>query len=382
MRFPSIVASLLLVGALHASAAGSVWHYASFVDPIIGTTMRDPMYEAADNDLVIYQAFLKLAGGNQTGGEVIWRSVSRSGDVGVWNSEDLVLHLNWPSDFDVQRQFWKATIPTTSVDPTDIIQYYIKVTFNSPGDETAYLYGSDSYSGSETTEAYAQLDPYSLRNRPGWIYHANNRIIVGDDIQLRVKTGYIGPDNDPATRWADAGAIYYTTDGSDPVGYFGTAYGPTTSAVPLVFDGTEGDDSGNGNAAWWRATLPGVLGGLPPGAEVKYKVSLWNWATLEEKLGDHGAGEGFQTFVYQVTGMEAEFRITAIRRVDGDVEVDVGTVAGQFYQLDWSGAPAGEVWTPTGPLVEAGGPSTTLEDSGGAGFGRRFYRVRIVADPP
>ena len=50
-----------------------------------------------------------------------------------------------------------------------------------------------------------------------------------------MKTGYIGPDNSPASRWATEGAVYYTTDGSTPSGSFGVASGNSTA---VAFTGT------------------------------------------------------------------------------------------------------------------------------------------------
>jgi len=299
LKLRLVLAALAVPGVLYAGP-GLVWHFPTTQEGPLGTAMRDPIFEAADSDLTIYQAFFKnkSAGGNQTGGQLIWRSTPRGGSPSAWSSVPLGFHLNHPSDFDVVTQYWTATLPSTSIGVTDVIEYYLEVAFSGGSPETTYIHGADSNSIRTTVEANAQADPYSIRNRPGWIYHANNRTIAGDDIQVRVKTGYIGPNNDPATRWADEGAVYYTTDGNNPSGVFGIPTG-TSSAVPLVFDGTEGDNSGNGNAVWWRATLPGVLDGLPIGGEVKYEIALWNSAGDEQKHADHVAGTDHATFIYQ-----------------------------------------------------------------------------------
>ena len=311
---------LTLVVRLGA-APGVVWHEPAHAHPDLGgPTMRDPLYEAADNDLTLYQGFFKDGGanGNQTGGELVYRVVPRGGSPGVWTSVAL--------DFDADvgtNQFWKATLPSTGLAATDVIEYYIKVEFVGAEPETTYLHGGDLINAftAGTDEAAAQASPYSIRNRPGWIYHAANRSPAGDDLQVRVKTGYIGPDNDSATRWANAGAVYYTTDGTDPEGALGVAAG-TAGAVAMAFDGTDADNSGNGNAAWWRATLPGVLDGLLLGEQVRYKIGLWHTDTLEEKFADHVAGEDDAVFVFQngqagepdltVNGVNANYTTTKL----------------------------------------------------------------------
>lgn len=282
------------------AAPGNVWHIASGIESKIGTTMRTPLYEIKAADTTIYQGFYKNngAGGDQNGGTLFYRTVPRGGAPGAWQPVPLGFHLNHPNNSNVQDQFWKAVIPTTGIAATDVIEYYIRVTFSGASPETTYLFGSDGASQTTTSESAAQASPFSIRNRPGWIYHANNRSIAGNDIHVRAKTGYIGPDNSPDSRWANAGAVYFTTDGSTPAGSLGSASGNST-AVAMVFDGTEGDSSGNGNAAVWRGTIAGVLNGLPVGAQVKYRIGLWNTATNDEKFADHVAGTDNAVFVYQ-----------------------------------------------------------------------------------
>lgn len=305
------------------AAPGIVWHEPAYAHPDLGgPTMRDPLYEAADNDLTIYQGFYKDGGtnGNQTGGTLYYRTSPNGGSPTAWSSIALAPHADVGDS-----QYWKATLPSASMAATDVIEYYVEVTFDGVSGskpETSYIYGGDLKDNFSTTtvEATAQANPYSIRNRPGWIFHADNRTIAGDDIQVRLKTGYIGPVNDPATLWASNGAIYYTTDGSEPVGSLGTALG-TSSVATLSFDGIEGDASGNGNAAYWQGTMTGVLNGLALGSEVKYKLSLWNSANDEEKFADHATG-GENTFIYQngvigepsltINGLNANYTTTKL----------------------------------------------------------------------
>lgn len=287
------------------SQVANVWHIPAGNESQIGNvTMRNPLYEITAGNMTVYQGFNKNngAGGDQNAsGLVYYRVTPRGGSPGAWTSVSLGFHSNWPSDQNVTNQYWKAELPSTTWNPTDVVEYYFKVTFSGASPETTYIHGGDQTGKQFTTtsESAAQAAPFSIRNRPGWIYHNNNRTIAGNDIQVRLKTGYIGPDNDPATLWATNGAVYFTTDGTEPTGSLGIASGNSTQVAALVFDGIEGDASGNGNAAYWRGTLTGALDGLPLGGQVKYRIGLWNTATNEEKFADHVAGTNNNTFTYQ-----------------------------------------------------------------------------------
>ncbi|MGA0367904.1 MAG: hypothetical protein ACO3N7_00460 [Kiritimatiellia bacterium] len=318
-----------LVGIVY-SELGNVWHLPATTETQISSTMRDPLYEITAVDTLIYQGFFKNggAGGNQTGGTLFYRTLPRGGTAGAWQSVALAFHQDVGNN-----QYWKATLPSVSLDVTDVIEYYLEVTFTDR--ETTYLFGADT-TGSQTTdiEATAQASPFSIRNRPGWIYHGNNRILAGDDLQVRVKTGYIGPDNVPESRWANAGAIYYTTDGTEPAGSLGVASG-TSMAQALEFDGTEGDNSLNGNAVWWRGTVSGLLSTMQLGDTVKYKIGLWNSETNEEKFADHAADLDNQTFSFQngtigepvltINGLSANYTTT---------KLFVDEIAGDSINLD------------------------------------------------
>lgn len=300
--------------------------------------MRSPLYEAADNDLEIYQGFFKNGGvnGNQVGGALIYRSVSRDGVVGAWVSEP----LNFFSDVG-GSQFWRAILPSTEISPTDVIEYYLRVDFEGPQPETTYLYGNDLIGDFSVTldEAEAQGAPYSLRNRPGWIFHAGDVTVTGAGLTLGVKTGYVGPTNDPVSLWSNQGAVYFTNDGSSPVGSLGVASG-TTSVVPLVFDGTQQDDSGNGNAAMFRASLDGVLDGLPLGGEIRYRIGLWNTDTNEEKFADHSAGVDNSEFVY--TNGQLGDPVLTINGLNGNYTTSklfVDEIAGDSIPLEINFAP-------------------------------------------
>jgi hypothetical protein len=272
----------------------NVWHLPATFETQIESTMRDPLYEVKDQDVVIHQGFFKNngEGGNQTGGSVEYRIVPRNGTPGSWQS----VSLGFGSDVDL-NQYWNATIPSTGIDADVVIEYYVVTEFSDRA--TTYIYGPD-IGGSSTTgdEGVAQSNPFSIRNRPGWIFYANNRIVSGNSIQVRLRSGYIGPENDSATRWSTHGAIYFTTDGSEPVGSLGVPSG-TTDVVPLIADGVQPDGSGNGNAIWWQGTMVDVLEGMPFGDQVRYRIGLWHEDTEEEKFADHAAGPDNFVFNFQ-----------------------------------------------------------------------------------
>ena len=280
-----------------------IWHIPGQNSGPLGTTMRSPLYEIADTDMEIFQGFWKANtdGANQNGGRVWYRTVTRSGVDSDWVSVDLAFFLNHPSEENQQDQFWRAVVPTTGMDPSDVIEYFVEVTFSGGNPATTYLYGGDltDPNSRSTTRADAEANPFSIRNRPGWIFYANNRIVSGNNIQLRLRSGYIGPDNDPATRWSTHGAIYFTTDGTDPQGTLGSSSNGSTSVVPLIADGVQPDGSGNGNAIWWQGTMVDVLEGLPFGDQVRYRIGLWHEDTEEEKFADHAAGPDNSVFSFQ-----------------------------------------------------------------------------------
>ena len=307
--------ALISTVPLIAAPSDQVWHI-PFVQQVPendgGTSnffqMRTPYVEIDPaGTFTVYQGFFKDGGnnGNQTGGTVYYRNASTAG---AWQTVALGFHAN-----EGGNQFWKADIdlgPTgLNAGDDDVIEYYLLVTFDgvsgSNPDDT-YIYGGDLDTGDQLetdTESVAQASPYSFRNRPGWAFHADNRVIIGDNVQFWTKVGYIGNINDLATRWADAGAVYYTTDGIDPDGSLGVAGNASTTAAAFSYNNPEQNEIQNGSITggvgmWWVADVQNLLQGLPLGTTIKYKVGFWNTATNEEKFADHNAGTDDRIFSF------------------------------------------------------------------------------------
>jgi hypothetical protein len=109
----------------------------------------------------------------------------------------------------------------------------------------------------------------------GWVYHnpgAGTTVAGGPGTQRSP----LDPTNgQAATIWVRAGYqfqvnkcfIYYTTDGTDPEGAFGTGKG-TTSVIAAGF---AGDDTINGSIDWWTNTIPAQS----QGTQVRYKIGLF-----------------------------------------------------------------------------------------------------------
>ncbi len=268
-----------------------------------GINMRSPEFEIGTNTTVtIYSGVQKFGNSygtaNQTGGTVYYKALSS----GTWNS----IALNFANN-NGNNQYWSASFNTSAFGPDDVIQYYLLLTFDGVnGVQNTYVHGGDAGSSVTDTQGVAAAAPFTIRNRPAWLFHANNRVIdPGSDsshnnVEFWVKAGYIGKDNTMGSRWADSGAVYYTTDGTSPVGSLGVGSG-TTHTVALNFDHEEDDPSIAGNAMWWV----GIGTNLPGFTTIQYKVGMWNSANHEEKFADYDASTNNQTFVFSIGSVGA-----------------------------------------------------------------------------
>jgi Alpha amylase, catalytic domain len=91
-------------------------------------------------------------------------------------------------------------------------------------------------------------------------------VTAGQPVDVWVKVGYQFQIN--------TCYIYYTTDGTNPEGSFGTGKGTTKVVQASWVD----HDSVTNNIDWWKGTIPGSDNGS--GAQVRYKVALFNGGSV------------------------------------------------------------------------------------------------------
>ncbi len=367
LRFLPII-SALAFSTIARGAAVNAWHIPFNNTDLSGTSMRSPYVEISNNPaspttITIYEGFFKNngAGGNQNGGGVWYKGASQS----TWLFTAFLTGAG-----DVQNiglnQYWKATISSSAVAANEVIQYYIQVnTDGSQGVLSSFIYapgGKGDLGGSvaiETTassaETTARANPFTIRNRPAWVFHANNRVLSGSNVQFWAKVGYMGDANDLATRWADNGRIYYTTDGSEPApgATAGTATG-TTQMAAFTYDhpetGSQGQSSIAGAAMWWMASVSG----LPEFTTIKYKIGFWHSANGEQKFADHNAGTNDQTFSFTIgaTGGPA-LTVNGLSANYTTTKFFIDELAGETQALTASFTPGQAVATDAnGPVVE------------------------------
>ncbi len=274
--------SFAALGEVKATLANA-WHIPdNAVQAIGGAHMRNPEFEIGSNTPVtVFSGVQKynnsFGTANQTGGTLYYKGASQS----AW--QQIALQYSAQNEND---QYWFATFNTSSFGANEIIQYYLYLTFDS-GAENTYIYapsGLGDHGGNVTNvQATAASSPYTIRNRPAFNFHSNNRVLNGTTVQFWTKGGYVSKDG--TVRWATNGSLYYTSDGTAPVGSLGIAGNSSTTAVPLSYDHEENDNSIAGNGMWWLGTVTNV----PTFTGINYKVSLWNSSNNEEKFADYHA---------------------------------------------------------------------------------------------
>src|ERR1022692_744068 len=219
-RFAPVLLGLALwlgAGAPSRAIPANAWHIPDNTADL-GFNMRNPEFEIGSNTAVaVYSGIQRLNNpfgtANQTGGWVIYKGATQSS----WSSNALSFYLNGgPSP---NNQYWSATFNTASFGPDEVIQYYFYLTFDGVNNvSNTCIYGGDGSSFTTANPATAAASPFTIRNRPAWLFHANNRVVTANangtssTVSFWIQIGY--QSKDAAARWADNGCIYYTTDGS------------------------------------------------------------------------------------------------------------------------------------------------------------------------
>ena len=111
---------------------------------------------------------------------------------------------------------------------------------------------------------------------------------ANQSVEIWVKVGY---EFD-----IDRGFIYYTTDGADPLGSFGTGVG-STRVVQLSFGG---EDAADATIDWWRGTIPGQAGGT-----VKYRIGLFD-ANVTSAISDGDDAKLYGQTRYAITNFSPQ----------------------------------------------------------------------------
>jgi len=266
----------------------------------LGFNMRNPEFEVSTNTpITVYSGVQKFNNSygtaNQTGGWVVYKGATQSS----WSSNALGFYLNGSSGTPIaNNQYWSASFNSTNFGTDEVIQYYLYLTFNS-GAQNTYVYGGDGGSSTTASAATAAASPFTIRNRPAWLFHAGNRVIIPNtnsssaNVSFWMKVGY--QSKDASVRWADNACVYYTTDGSAPAGSHGTGSG-TTLAAAMSYNHEEDDNSAAGNDMWWVTTVSN----LPDFTPVNYRIGAWNSANGEEKFADYNAGTNNTTFNFSI----------------------------------------------------------------------------------
>jgi hypothetical protein len=278
----------------------NAWHIPDNTTDL-GFNMRNPEFEIGTSTAVtVYSGIQKYNNSygtaNQTGGTLYYKGASQA----TWSSTNLTFYLNGgPS---TNNQYWQVSFNSSTVGTNEVIQYYLYLTFDGVnGVQNTYLYGGDGGSTTTATQSTAAAAPFTIRNRAAWLFHAGNRVISPgsdgshNDVAFWIKIGYIGKDSSLASRWADHASVYYTTDGSTPVGALGAASGTSQAAV-LNMDHEEDDASPAGNAMWWQ----GTGSNLPTFTTIKYKIGVWHSSNNEEKFADYNAGTPNTVFSFSI----------------------------------------------------------------------------------
>ena len=128
---------------------------------------------------------------------------------------------------------------------------------------------------------------------PEFVYHGNNRVVFGSNVQFYAKAGYANSDG--SDRWANFGAIYYTTDGTTPDGSKGVPVG-TTKVAPMLFSFMEPDQNPIGDAMWFIGTATN----LPGFTQIKYKIGLWYDVSSTERFADYNAVTNNTVYSFQL----------------------------------------------------------------------------------
>ena len=169
------VAALVLLGALCFCPRGAfavlanAWHIPDNTSDL-GFSMRNPESEIGTNTSVtVYTGLQKFNNSygtaNQTGGTVFYKQLSQA----TWSSVELQFYLNGGPN--PNNQYWRASFRPAAPPTNEVIQYYLRLTFDGVNELTnTYLYApsgrNDTGSITTSDQKTAEADPFTFRIRP------------------------------------------------------------------------------------------------------------------------------------------------------------------------------------------------------------------------
>lgn len=132
---------------------------------------------------------------------------------------------------------------------------------------------------------------------PEFVEHIPGNVVYGESNTSRMP---LSPREDEAVTiyarigysfYYDRVALYYTTDGSTPVGSKGTGSG-STQVIPIAgWTFLRNESTSGGQVDWWKTTLPSNLRAY--GTRVRYRIGAWHTSGGAEIFGNnYGCSDG------------------------------------------------------------------------------------------
>ena len=281
-------------------------------DPVFISAASGPVGALESNEVLTYTVLLYT---NPPPEERVFIRITTN-DFASWSVVELPLTNNYAT---ITMTNQMSSLTTTT-------RWYALVTTATSN----YLASLNGYGVDAMTLSWAnnQGSNYLFRTNPrdpAFVFHNNNRVILnGTNVQFWTKVGYANADG--SGRWATNGCVYYTVDGTEPAGSFGTPGNASTFVAPMQFSHIETDPYELGDAMWWFGTAYG----LPGFTTIKYKIGMWHSAT--ERFADFNAGVDNTTFSFQlgtlgepvltINGLGANYTTTKmfLDEINGDVQ--------------------------------------------------------------
>ena len=162
-----------------------------------------------------------------------------------------------------------------NVQSNTIVSFGAETYYYTVGGTSNVVYGSGYGQGiTNQTANWVYHDPMATNTAAGGNNTATQRVpaspSAGQSADIYIKVGYKFQIN--------TCYIYYTTDGSNPEGAFGTGKGTAQVAQAHWVSA----DSADGTIDWWKGTIPSQSNGT----QVRYKVALFNGGSYGFAVGN------------------------------------------------------------------------------------------------